>query len=103
MPILSRVLGSVTNNNRLWIDLNLNQLQHLTVSLLPRTRSILVLLSQFSELYERSHVSSLYNFGKDRTEITTSNSSSIIVCLFVAAEKCLVIRYPATDVLLLRV
>jgi hypothetical protein len=31
-------------------------------------------------------VSLLYNFGKDRTEITISNSSSIIVCLFVAAE-----------------
>jgi hypothetical protein len=33
-----------------------------------------------------SHVSSLYIFGKGRIEITTSNSSSIIVCLFVAAE-----------------
>jgi hypothetical protein len=31
-------------------------------------------------LTERSHVSSLYNFGKDRIEITTSNISSIRCC-----------------------
>jgi hypothetical protein len=42
---------------------------------------------------------SLYNFGKDQIEITTSNSVSIIVCLFVAAETCLTTCYPATDVL----
>jgi hypothetical protein len=48
-----------------------------------------------SELPERYHVSSLYNFGEDRIEITTSNSSSTIVCLFV------VTCYPATDGLLL--
>jgi hypothetical protein len=35
---------------------------------------------------ERSHVPSLYNFGKNRIEITTSNSSCITVCSFVAAE-----------------
>jgi hypothetical protein len=40
-----------------------------------------------------------YNFGTDRIENTTSNSSSIIMCLFVAAEMCLATRYPATDVL----
>jgi hypothetical protein len=38
----------------------------------------------------------------DRIEVTTSSSSSIIVCLFVAAETCLPTRYQATDVLLLR-
>jgi hypothetical protein len=38
------------------------------------------------ELPERSHVSSLYNCGKDQIEITTSNSLSIILCLLVAAE-----------------
>jgi hypothetical protein len=43
-------------------------------------------LSSTTGLIQRSHVSSLYNFGKDRIEITTSNSSSIIVWLFVAAE-----------------
>jgi hypothetical protein len=52
------------------------------------------------EVTERSHVSSLYNFGKDRIEITTSKSSSIITCLHVAAETCLATRYPATDILL---
>jgi hypothetical protein len=53
-----------------------------------------------SGLTERSHVSSLYNFGKDRIEITTSNSSSVIVCLFLAA-KTFSDHYPATDILLL--
>jgi hypothetical protein len=41
-----------------------------------------------SELSEHSHMASLYKFGKNRIEITTSNSSSIIVCLFVSAETC---------------
>jgi hypothetical protein len=43
-------------------------------------------LNSTTELTKRSHVSSLYNFGKDRIEITTSNSSTIIMCLFVAVE-----------------
>jgi hypothetical protein len=47
---------------------------------------------------ERSHVSSLYNFGKNRIEITTSNSSSIILCLFVVAETCIENRCLAMDV-----
>jgi hypothetical protein len=58
--MLSRVRGSVTNNNGFWIGwldlltssctiyINYNQLQQLIINLLPRTRSILVLLSQFS-------------------------------------------------------
>jgi hypothetical protein len=103
LMILSRVRGAVTKNNVFWIgwlDL-LTPLQSLlntmnynnTVNLLPRTRSILVLLSQISsnyrtELTESSHVSSLYNFGKEWIEITTSNSSSIIACSSVAAEMC---------------
>jgi hypothetical protein len=48
-------------------------------------------------LTERSHVSSLYNFGKNGIEITTSNSSTIIACLFVAAERCLATRYPGNS------
>jgi hypothetical protein len=43
-------------------------------------------LNWTTELIERSHVPSFYNFGKDRIEISNSNSSSIVVCLFIAAE-----------------
>jgi hypothetical protein len=49
-------------------------------------------------LTERSHVSFLYNFGKDRIEIATSKISPIVVCLFVAAETCLASRCLAMDV-----
>jgi hypothetical protein len=49
-------------------------------------------------MIERSHGFSLYNFGKDRTEITTSNSFSIIMCLSVAAKACLASRCLAIDV-----
>jgi hypothetical protein len=57
---MSRGRGSVTKNNGFrigWLDLltpscaitlNYNQLQQLIINLLPRTRSILILLSQFS-------------------------------------------------------
>jgi hypothetical protein len=57
---LSRVRGSMTNNNGFWIGwldlltpsfiftLSYSQLQQLTINLLPRNRSILVLLLQFS-------------------------------------------------------
>jgi hypothetical protein len=38
---------------------------------------------------------SLHNFGKDQIEITTSTSSSIILCLPVAAENCLATRCPS--------
>jgi hypothetical protein len=58
-------------------------------------------LNYWTELSQRSHMSSLYNFGKNLIEFTTSTSSSIITCLSVAAETCLANRYPATDVLLL--
>jgi hypothetical protein len=54
-----------------------------------------------SEVTEHFHTSSIYNIGKGLMEITNSNSSSVILCLFVAAEKCLATRYLATDVLLL--
>jgi hypothetical protein len=88
---------------------NYNQLQQLTINLLLRTRSIVVLLSHFSynfwtqllnwtELTARSHVSSLYNFGKKEIDTTASNSSSIIVCLLVATDKCLLSRCLAMDV-----
>jgi hypothetical protein len=51
------------------------------------TRRILAEHStQPTELTQLSHVSSLYNFGKDRIQITISKISSIIVCLFVSAE-----------------
>jgi hypothetical protein len=43
-------------------------------------------------------VSSLHNSGEDWIEITTSNNSSIIVRLFVAAETCLASRCLAMDV-----
>jgi hypothetical protein len=80
-----------------------------TINLLPRTRSTLVLLSQFSynfwtqllnwtELTQRSHVSSLYNFEKNRIEITISNISSISMCLSVAVEMCLASRCLEMDV-----
>jgi hypothetical protein len=49
-------------------------------------------------LTQRSHVSSLNNFGKDRIEITASKSSFIIMCLSVAAETCLVSRWLATEI-----
>jgi hypothetical protein len=39
-----------------------------------------------TELTQHSHVSSIYDLGKNRVEITTSNSSSIIMCLSVPAE-----------------
>jgi hypothetical protein len=66
------------------------------------SRSSVSVLLQILNWTERSHVSSLYVFVKDRIESTTSNSSSIIIWLFVAAETCLATCYPATDVLLLR-
>jgi hypothetical protein len=52
----------------------------------------------------RSHMSSLYNFRKNRIEIATSNSASIIMCLFVvtslfvAAETSLASRCLPMDV-----
>jgi hypothetical protein len=117
--VLLRVRSSVTNNNWFWIgwldlltpsftiSLNHNQLEQLTINLLPRTRSILILLFRFSHKFwtelrnslERSHMTSLYNLGKDQIELTTTNSSSIIVYLFVAAETCLASRCLAMDVL----
>jgi hypothetical protein len=63
------------------------------------SRSPVAILLQLLNSAERSHVSSLYNFGKNRMEITTSNSSSIIVCLSVAVEKCLATLYRAMNVL----
>jgi hypothetical protein len=47
---------------------------------------------------DRSHMSSLYDFGKERREFTTSKSFSIFACLFVAAETCLASRCVAMDV-----
>jgi hypothetical protein len=41
-----------------------------------------------------SHVSSLHNFGKDRVEVTTSNSSSIIACLFVSVGSAATVWFP---------
>jgi hypothetical protein len=91
----------VTNNNGFWIawldlwtpsctiSLNRNQLQQHTFNLLPRTAPFsFSCLSSFtiSKLTQRSHVSSLYNFGKNRINITIFNGSSTIVCLFVAAK-----------------
>jgi hypothetical protein len=38
--------------------------------------------------WQRSHVSSLCNFGENRIEIIISNNSSIIICLSVPAETC---------------
>jgi hypothetical protein len=120
--LLSHVRGSVTYNNGFWIGwldllmpsftitLNYSQLQQLTISLLPRTHSILVLLSQFfysfwtqllnltTEFTVRSHVSSLYNFGENWIEITTSNNSSTLACAFVAVETGLASRCLAMDV-----
>jgi hypothetical protein len=55
--ILLLVRGSVTNNNGFWVGfidafftvvLNYNQIQQLTINLLPRTRPIRALLFQFS-------------------------------------------------------
>jgi hypothetical protein len=40
----------------------------------------------------------LYNFGANRIQITTSNSSSVSLCLSVAAETCLASRCLAMDV-----
>jgi hypothetical protein len=40
-----------------------------------------------------------YNFGANRTEIITSNSSSVTACLFVVMETYLEVCYRATDVL----
>jgi hypothetical protein len=98
---------SVTNNDGFWIA----WLDLYTASLLPLLYTVnynsshsiycrrLAPFSSFclsslttSELTQRSHVSSLYNLGKNRIEATTSNSSSVIVCLFVAAELCLASR-----------
>jgi hypothetical protein len=86
---------------------NLSELKLITTAytLLPRARSILILLSQFYYFSTDywSHLSTLYNFGKVRIEINTSNSfSTSIMCLFVASETCLATRYNATDALLLR-
>jgi hypothetical protein len=39
-------------------------------------------------LSERSHMSSLYSFWKNRIEITTTKIFSIITCLSVAEETC---------------
>jgi hypothetical protein len=115
--ILSRVRSSVTNNNGFWIGwldlltpsftLNYNSSQSICCrGLAPFSFSCLNTiatseLNSTTELSERSHVSSLYNFGKNWTEITTSNCSFIIAYLFFAAETCLGTRYPTTDILLL--
>jgi hypothetical protein len=107
---LSHVRSSVTNNNGFWIvwldsvmpsftvSLNYNQLQQLTINLLPRTcpfsSSCLNSLTSFKLNYRTevtmcSHVYSLHNLEKNWTEIATFNSFSIIVPLFVAVETCL--------------
>jgi hypothetical protein len=111
--ILSSVRGSVTNNNGFWIrwlDLLTPSLQSLLITIndnswqsiycrgpAPFSFSCLNSVTT-SEQTQRSHVSSLCNFRKDRIEITTSNSSSVVVCLFVAAETCLASCCLAMDV-----
>jgi hypothetical protein len=61
------------------ITINYNSSQSIYCrGLAPFSFSFLTSLTT-SELTERSHVSSLYNFGKDQIEITTSNSSAIII------------------------
>jgi hypothetical protein len=42
--------------------------------------------------------SPLFNLGANQIQITTSNSSSVIVCLSVAAETCLASRCLALNV-----
>jgi hypothetical protein len=75
--LLSRVYGSVTNNNgfwTVWLDLlaasftsslNYNQLYRcdLPTSQITRTRSILVLLPTCTPLYSSSHSVPSYNFS----------------------------------------
>jgi hypothetical protein len=41
-------------------------------------------------------VTPFYNFWASRIEITTSNSSSVIACLFMVMETWLATCYPAT-------
>jgi hypothetical protein len=71
----------VTNNNVFWIgwldlltpsctiSLNYNQLQQLAINLLPRTRSILVLLSQFSYNFWTAELPSLFVFSCAVTDL----------------------------------
>jgi hypothetical protein len=58
---------------------------------------VLWVLIQFLRLLF-SLVSLLYSIGTDRIENTTSNSSSVITCVSVAAEKCLSSCYQAMAV-----
>jgi hypothetical protein len=123
--ILSRVRGSVPNNNGFWIGLldllthfwpyllitiNYNNPQSLYCRELAPFSSpvsiLLLLLNSNTELTQRSHVSSHYDFGKDWIEINTSNSSSIILCLFFDTEACVnfvvTLRFPQAYLLLRR-
>jgi hypothetical protein len=59
---------------------------------------LLQLLNSTTELTGRCHVSSLYNFGRNRIEITTSNGSSVIMCLSVAEKIYLESRCLAMDI-----
>jgi hypothetical protein len=68
---------------------------HTPVSALLQLLNSPQLLSWTTELTRRSHVSSFYNFGKNRIEITTSNSSSIIAAETCLASRCLVIDVSA--------
>jgi hypothetical protein len=46
-----------------------------------------------------SYMSPFYNFVEDQKQVTTSNYSSVILCLFVAAGTFLVTHYLVTDLL----
>jgi hypothetical protein len=52
----------------------------------------------FTVSWPWSHWSSLYNFGMDRIDSTASNSSCIVVCIFVAMETCLPSCFLSVDV-----